>query len=144
SSASMGPTHAARYRCTSRPWRSISVWNGGSLTLEERSVPPECEMSEYQVPGTGYSARTKRGLTPLGACSDRLELGGVAPLPLLGVGAEVDEARLLPLLRRVQHHPLVEAGLGRDRVEHVLALLLRAPVRHREQVVRPVRVGRPL
>src|SRR5436189_5923573 len=73
--------------------------------------------------------------------SGRLELRRALPLPLLGVGAEVDEPRLLPLLGRVQRDPVAQAGLVRDRVQPVFALLLGAPMRHREQVVRPVGIG---
>ena len=57
---------------------------------------------------------------------------------------EVLEARLLELADRVEDGVLGQARLLGESGEDGLALLLVAPVRHREEAVRPVRVDGPL
>src|SRR5580704_7278817 len=57
---------------------------------------------------------------------------GVPRLPVLEVLGEVGEADLLELGGGVERRALVDPGLLRDRLQHRIALLLGAPVRHRE------------
>src|SRR4051794_18287050 len=68
----------------------------------------------------------------------------VLSFPALELVGEVEEADLLELGRRVQRRALLHAGVGGDRVEDRVALVLRAAVGHREHRVGPVRVRRPL
>src|SRR3954464_11842811 len=66
---------------------------------------------------------------------------GVRRLPLLELLGEVQEPDLLELGRRVERGALADAGVLGDRREDRVALLLRPPVGHREDRVRPVLVG---
>src|SRR5271155_5917462 len=68
----------------------------------------------------------------------------VLGFPTLEIVGEVEQANLLELRRGVQRGPVRDAGLLGDGVEHRVALLLGAAVRHGEHRVRPVLVGRPL
>src|SRR4051812_12555123 len=83
-------------------------------------------------------------LTPPGSTARARSNSGVLSFPALEVVGEVEEPDLLELGRRVERRAVVDAGLGGDRVEDRVALLLRAPVGHREDGVGPVRIGRPL
>src|SRR5215217_2070410 len=82
--------------------------------------------------------------TPPGSTARAVSNSPVLSFPALEVVGEVEEADLLELGRRVERRPLLDAGVLRDRVEDRVALLLRAAVRHREDAVGPVGVGRPL
>src|SRR4029077_20741318 len=62
----------------------------------------------------------------------------IFPLPVLEVLGEVQQADLLELGRGVERRALVDSSLLGDRVEHRVALLLGASVRHREHRVRPI------
>src|SRR3954471_1813143 len=69
----------------------------------------------------------------------------VLPLPRLEVVGEVEEPDLLELGRGVERRAVLDAAdLVADGVEDRVALLLGAPVGHREQLVRPIGVGRAL
>src|SRR3954453_23120612 len=83
------------------------------------------------------------GLTPPGSTARARSNSGALSFPALEVVGEVEEPDLLELGRRVERRAVVDAGLGGDRVEDRVALLLRAPMRHREDRVGPVLVGRP-
>src|SRR4051794_16583663 len=66
----------------------------------------------------------------------RADEARVLPFPRLEVVGEVQEADLLELGRRVQRGAVLDAAdLGLDGVEDRVALLLGAPVGHREQLV---------
>src|SRR3954463_14655393 len=92
---------------------------------------------EFTPPGSTRCARSN-------SCADRLDVSVLA-LPGLEVAGEVQEADLLELRRGVQRRPVLDAAdLGLDGVEDRVALLLRAAVGHREDLIRPVLVGRPL
>src|SRR3954454_13549456 len=80
-------------------------------------------------------------LTPPGSTARARSNSGVLSFPALEVVGEVEEPDLLELGRRVERRAVVDAGLGGDRVEDRVALVLRAPVRHREDGVGPVGVG---
>src|SRR3954453_119599 len=100
---------------------------------------------EFTPPGRtasarAYSAADFVSVTEEVATSDP----GVRALPLPERVREVEHADLLVLRRRIQRRAAGDAGLVCDRVEDRVALLLRAPVGHREQRVRPVLVGGPL
>src|SRR5918912_1414646 len=82
--------------------------------------------------------------TPPGSSARARSNSSVLSFPALELVGEVEEADLLELGRRVERRALVHAGVLGDRVEDRVALLLRAPVRHREDRVGPVRVGGPL
>src|SRR5919202_3750614 len=82
--------------------------------------------------------------TPPGKTARARSNSAVLSFPALEVVGEVEEPDLLELGRRVERRAVVDAGLDRDRVEDRVALLLRAAVRHREDRVRPVGVGRTL
>src|SRR4051812_3425847 len=82
--------------------------------------------------------------TPPGSTARARLNSSVLSFPALEVVGEVEEPDLLELRRRVQRRAVVDAGLHSDGVEDRVALLLRAAVRHREDRVGPVRVGRPL
>src|SRR3954468_18221668 len=82
--------------------------------------------------------------TPPGRTARARSNSPVLSFPALEVVGEVEEADLLELGRRVEGRAVLDAGLGGDRVEDGIALLLRAAVRHREDGVGPVRVRRPL
>src|SRR3954462_13923067 len=83
-------------------------------------------------------------LTPPGSTARARSNSGVLSFPALEVVGEVQEPDLLELGRRVERRAVIDAGLGGDRVEDRVALLLRAAVGHREDGVGPVRIGRPL
>src|SRR3954451_3161954 len=83
-------------------------------------------------------------LTPPGSTARARSNSGVLSFPALEVVGEVDEPDLLELGRRVERRAVVDAGLGGDRVEDRVALVLRASVGHREDGVGAVLVGRPL
>src|SRR3954454_13733764 len=82
--------------------------------------------------------------TPPGRTARALSNSSVLSFPALEVVGEVEEADLLELRRGVERRAVLDAGLLGDRVEDGVALVLRAAVRHREDRVRPVGVGRPL
>src|SRR3954454_16105846 len=82
--------------------------------------------------------------TPPGSTARARSNSGALSFPALEVVGEVEEPDLLELGRRVERRPVVDAGLEGDGVEDRVALLLRAPMRHREDGVGPVGVGRPL
>src|SRR4051812_8033867 len=82
--------------------------------------------------------------TPPGRTARARSNSGALSFPALEVVGEVEEADLLELGRRVERRAIVDTGLDGDRVEDRVALLLRAPVRHGEDRVRPVRIRRPL
>src|SRR3954451_1273557 len=77
-------------------------------------------------------------LTPPGSTRHARLYSSVLSFPALEVVREVEEPDLLELGRRIQGRPFLDAGLDGDRVEHRVALLLRPPVRHREDRVGPV------
>src|ERR1700730_15520247 len=62
-------------------------------------------------------------------------------LPLLEFVGEIQQPDLLELRRAIERGALRYAELLCDRVEHGVALLLGAPVGHREDAVGPVLVG---
>src|SRR4051794_7373346 len=82
--------------------------------------------------------------TPPGSTARARLNGSVLSFPALEVVGEVEEPDLLELGRGVERRAGLDGGLRGDRVEDCVALLLRAAVRHREDRVGPVRVGRPL
>src|SRR4051812_48672150 len=82
--------------------------------------------------------------TPPGSTARARLNSSVLSFPALEVVGEVEEADLLELGRGVERRVVVDAGFLGDRVENRVALLLRAAVRHGEDRVGPVRVGRPL
>src|ERR1700712_39192 len=82
--------------------------------------------------------------TPPGRTARARSNSPVLSFPALEVVGEVEEADLLELGRRVESRSVLDAGLERDRVQDRVALLLRAAVRHREDGVGPVGIGRPL
>src|SRR5207237_7604053 len=82
--------------------------------------------------------------TPPGITARARSNSGVLSFPALEVVGEVEEPDLLELGGGVERGPVLDAGLLGDRVEHGVALLLRAAVRHREHRVGPVGVGGPL
>src|SRR3954469_2275420 len=82
--------------------------------------------------------------TPPGSTARARLNSSVLSFPALEVVGEVEEADLLEFGRRVERGAVVDAGLGGDCVEDRVALLLRAPVRHREHAVWPVGVRGPL
>src|SRR3954452_18256505 len=82
--------------------------------------------------------------TPPGSTARARSNSGVLSFPALEVVGEVEEPDLLELGRRVERRAVVDTGLERDRVEDRVALLLRAAVRHREDGIGPVLVGRAL
>src|SRR3954467_7270889 len=83
-------------------------------------------------------------VTPPGSTAWARSNSSVLSFPALEVVGEVEEPDLLELGGRVQRGAVVDPRLGGDRVEDRVALLLRAAVGHREDAVRPVRVGRAL
>src|SRR5690349_24738582 len=82
--------------------------------------------------------------TPPGRTAWARSNSSVLSFPAFEVVGEVQEADLLELGRGIERRALVDPGVGGDRVEDRVALLLRAPVGHREDAVGPVRVGRAL
>src|SRR3954465_14748939 len=82
--------------------------------------------------------------TPPGSTARARLNSSVLSFPALEVVGEVEEADLLELGRGVERRAVVDVRLLGDGVEDRVALLLRAAVRHREDRVGPVRVGRPL
>src|SRR3954463_2449872 len=88
-------------------------------------------------------ARTGEFTPPGNTAWARLN-SSVLSFPALELVGEVEEADLLELGRRVERGALLDSGVGGDRVENRVALLLGAAVGHREDRVRPVGVGRPL
>src|ERR1700761_1677640 len=83
-------------------------------------------------------------LTPPGRTAWALSNSSVLDFPALEVVGEVEEPDLLELGRRVERRAFADPGVLRDGVEDGVALLLGAPVRHREDAVRPVGVRGPL
>src|ERR1017187_478002 len=69
---------------------------------------------------------------PAGEALESATSSSVRALPLLEVLGEVEEADLLELRRGVQRRALMDPGLIGDRVEHRVALFLRAPVGDRK------------
>src|SRR3954467_7583450 len=82
--------------------------------------------------------------TPPGRTAFARSNSSVLSFPALELVGEVEETDLLELGRRVERRAVLHARLERDRVEDRVALVLRAAVRHREDRVGPVGVGRSL
>src|SRR5881227_3606162 len=99
------------------------------MKIGSRPIARMARTGEFTPPGSSALARSN-------SC--------VVSFPALVVVGEVEEADLLELGARVERGALADAGVGGDRVEDRVALLLGAAVGHREDAVRPVRVGRPL
>src|SRR5919106_6318601 len=98
---------------------------------------PICRIArtgELTPPGSTRRARSY---------SSALRVFSFPPRVLVG---EVVQADLLVLGRGIERGAVVRShsALGRDRVEDRVALPLGAAVGHREDAVRPVRVGRSL
>src|SRR4051794_26551391 len=77
--------------------------------------------------------------TPPGSTARARLNSSVLSFPALEVVGEIEEPDLLELRRGVERCAVVDAGLRGDSVEDRVALLLRAPVGHREDGVGPVR-----
>src|SRR3954468_22410235 len=82
--------------------------------------------------------------TPPGSTARARSNSAVRSFPALELVGEVEEPDLLELSRRVERRAVVDAGLEGDRVEYRVALPLGSAVRHREDRVGPVRIGRAL
>src|SRR5207248_11115872 len=92
---------------------------------------------EFTPPGSTSTARRYSSAER----SSRGTLARVLGFPVLERVGEVEQPHLLVLGRRVQGGALVDPGVGRDRVEDGVALLLRAAVGHGGDGVGPARVG---
>src|SRR3954453_20116433 len=107
-----------------------------------RPIERMARTGEFTPPGISSSARrynsAERPSPPANGSDTR-----VLALPLGVVVGEVVQADLLVLGRRGQDRAIVpvELVLVGDPVEDRVALLLGAPVGHREDGVRPVRIG---
>src|SRR3954469_2799230 len=108
---------------------TISAPSPRAMKIGSRPIARMARTGEFTPPGSSARARSN---------------SSVLSFPALEVVGEVEEADLLELGRRVERRALVHAGVLGDGVEDRVALLLRAAVRHREDAVGPVRVGRPL
>src|SRR5215212_4369189 len=120
---------------------TISGPSPRAMKIGSRPIARIARTGEFTPPGRTAWARVNSSV--LGAPAPCLR-GSVLSFPALEVVGEVEEADLLELGRRVERRALLHAGVRRDRVEDRVALLLGAAVRHREDAVGPVRVGRPL
>src|SRR5439155_15485753 len=75
---------------------------------------------------------------PLPSRGRRLRIAAVRRLPLVALDREEVDARFLVLLRRIERLLLVDAGVDGQVVDDRLALIDRAAVHDRVEVVRPV------
>src|SRR4051794_5009853 len=113
-----------------------------------RPIARMARTGEFTPPGRSVTARPYRAADFV---SLRLEVATtvrsdacVLALPLTERVREVEHPDLLVLRRGVERGALVDPRLLGDRVEDRVALLLGAPVGHREQRVGPVGVRRAL
>src|SRR5690348_9794397 len=93
---------------------------------------------EFTPPGRTRTARAYASAARASVSEAGTGSGPVLAFPVLVVVREVQEADLLKLGARVQRRALGDAGVVGDRVEDRVALLLGAPVGHREDAVGPV------
>src|SRR3954467_7630798 len=103
------------------------------MKMGSRPIARIARTGEFTPPGRTAWARPN---SPLNS--------SVLSFPALELVGEVEEADLLELGRRVERRAVLHARLEGDRVEDRVALVLRAAVRHREDRVGPVGVGRSL
>src|SRR6476660_7566914 len=115
------------------------------MKIGSRPIATIARTGELTPPGSRCAARANSSPERV-SVSDAVTAPGsaVPPLPVLELVREVEEPDLLELCRGVERRALGDAGLLGDRVEHRVALLLAATVRHREDRVGPVLVGRAL
>src|SRR3954454_17258905 len=111
-----------------------------STSTSSAPVPPQTKTGSRPI---ARIARTGE-FTPPGRTAWARLNSSVLSFPALELVGEVEQADLLELSRGVERRALLHAGLGGDRVEDRVALLLGAAVGHREDRVGPVGVGRPL
>src|SRR5438874_12699536 len=110
-----------------------------AMKIGSRPIARIARTGELTPPGITSSARrysSPERVSVSDAVTDGLS--SVLALPALEVLGEVQEADLLELGRGVERRALLDARLGGHGVEHGVALLLGAPVRHREHRVGPV------
>src|SRR5581483_8961063 len=110
-----------------------------AMKIGSRPIARIARTGELTPPGIASSARrySSADLVSVSAGVTGPRSGAPA-LPVLEVLREVQEPDLLELRRGVQRRAALDSGLGGDRVEHRVALLLGAAVRHREHRVGPV------
>src|SRR2546421_63431 len=108
------------------------------MKIGSRPIWRIARTGELTPPASTSTARRKSSL--------ERSVETVLRLPARVVVGEVVQAHLLVLGRGVQRGPIgpLQAALVGDRVEDRVALLLRAPMGHREDAVGPVGVGGPL
>src|SRR5260370_36392567 len=112
------------------------------MKIGERPIAFIARTGELTPPGSDASARSYSCADLVSRSAPLTLRSRVCALPLLELVGEVEQPHLLELGRRVQRRAALDPRLGCDRVEHGVALLLRAPVRHREDGVGPVLVRR--
>src|SRR4051794_3150868 len=98
----------------------------------------------FTPPGNTPTARSKSSCERSWRNASPSTRSAISRLPGGIVGREIVKAHLLVLGRRVERRPVVavQPADTRNAVEHRVAFLLRAAVRHREDTVGPVGVGR--
>src|SRR6202030_336288 len=110
-----------------------------AMKIGSRPIARIARTGELTPPGINSTALLKSSPERV-SVSDAVTIprSGVPALPVLEVLGEVEQADLLELGRGVEGRALLDSGVLGDRVEHGVALLLGAAVRHREHRVRPV------
>src|SRR4051812_45070959 len=103
------------------------------MKMGSRPTAPIARTGELTPPGIRCAARANSSPERV-SVSDAVTApcSGVALLPILELVREIEQADLLELGRGVQRRALGDAGHLGDRIEHGVALLLAAPMRHRE------------
>src|SRR5437660_7328311 len=124
---------------------TISAPSPRAMKIGSRPIARMARTGELTPPGMSASARRYCSAERV-SVSDTVtgSRSSVPALPGREVLGEVQQPDLLELRGGVQRGALADAGARRDRVEHRITLLARAPVRHREDRVWPVRIGGPL
>src|ERR1035438_2772567 len=107
------------------------------MKIGSRPIERIARTGELTPPGSLSSARLYSSAERV-SVSEAVTALDVRALPVLEVLGEIQQADLLELGRGIQRRALVDPGLLRDRVQHRVALLLGAPVSHREHRVGPV------
>src|SRR3954447_1185994 len=108
---------------------TISAPSPRATKIGSRPIARMARTGEFTPPGRSAWARSN---------------SSVLSFPALELVGEVEEPDLLELGRRVERRALLHAGVGGDRIEDRVALVLGAAVGHGEDAVGPVGIGRPL
>src|SRR4051812_28765408 len=131
---------------------TISAPDPDAMNRGSRPIERMARTGEFTPPGSTARAWSNRvalrsacrALRSASRGALRSACRSVLGFPALEVVREVQEPDLLELGRRIERGAVLHAGFHGNGVEDRVALVLRAPVGHREHRVGPVLVGGPL